>query len=865
MFPGSVLVVQKLYPKVLVYEKTMKASHQFLLELMPVKQEWIEEAVSTGKLPLDPVERFKDYMVSAVSLPLVGWQVLKKGYIDDDLVKCQLKEACQDTPHSVDLSRTKVCGKIEIYSHCKYHSQVKALFEQKFNLIRKEFMKEQYELGITADTDDVHLVLGNGGSIQHVHVLMPGEYRTIMFKGPLNSEWTSNMVKQAKILGEISTTSSKSFKKEHRLYVTFSNPMNAVTALIALAGQDEKISVEPSKKHMGSESATALKVEWCQRQRKSFAFIKFDHPLDAIRLLVFGHQTYRFKHDKDSLPSRPSGKIFVTNIPTNHTVEDIEQAVKFVQTNDSASPGEPFKVQLGYEKSFNTTHEKLCQLKHQLKVLIEKSIGQKYCKVEIPSPKSHFYTYRAYIEVKNISDSRKLVNDLGEEMIDCHPLTVKPLLYSKVVILPKIYEVVKTEIKSIVATLEKLYGNNISIQETKDHSGKIIYQLKSEDTQAYINAKRILNNLTLPSVKDCRSDSHLCQFIMTSGCQQVMADIESQTSTVISINKWSATVNVFGTNECKDEAIDLIEHHFETLQHGNIQTFDIPLKQPGGPPGLMKQVVAKFGLDLEQLTQRDGISGASLDVHKHILSVSATPEAYKPLQEEINAIQSAAAGGCVQNELQFPGCCACYTEVDCEQNLFRLEFCGHVYCVDCIKIQVTSPTATFPIVCAAEKCYQPFVIQDFIALCRRLKYSMQQLAEASLKYFVYANPDKIKNCLTPDCKMVYMVSEDGTKFLCSLCGVTICTKCHVQYHDDLTCAMYQSVAKSGDHDVLPWLMKDPQRRKHCPKCAVPIKKIQGCNHVACRCGVYVCWVCLEHFGSSQSCYGHLANSHGSFI
>ena len=140
-------------------------------------------------------------------------------------------------------------------------------------------MKEQCEIGITTETDDVRLVLGNGGLIQHV--LMPGECRTIVIKGPVNVKWTSNVMKQVKILGEIGSTSSRSFKKEHRLYVTYSNPMNAATALIALTGQDERLSVEPSKKHMGSQSATTLKVEWCRRQRKSFVFIKFNNSLDA--------------------------------------------------------------------------------------------------------------------------------------------------------------------------------------------------------------------------------------------------------------------------------------------------------------------------------------------------------------------------------------------------------------------------------------------------------------------------------------------------------------------------------------------------------------------------------------------------------
>ena len=110
-----------------------------------------------------------------------------------------------------------------------------------------------------------------------------------------------------------------------------------------------------------------------------------------------------------------------------------------------------------------------------------------------------------------------------------------------------------------------------------------------------------------------------------------MADIESCTSTVISIIKWSANVNVYGSDKGKAEAIDFT---FNTLLHGNIQSFDIHVKQECRPPGLMKKIISLFGLDLEQLTQWKGISGASLNVNKHILSVSATPEAHKCLQED---------------------------------------------------------------------------------------------------------------------------------------------------------------------------------------------------------------------------------------
>ena len=201
---------------------------------------------------------------------------------------------------------------------------------------------------------------------------------------------------------------------------------------------NKSLSVEPSKKHMGSQAVTTLQVEWCRRQRTNFAFIKFDNPLDAVRLLLSRHPIYHFNHDKDSLPSRPSGKIFATKIPTNHTVEDIERAIMFILDQDPFSPGEPFEVQLGYEKGFITSPEKLSQLKRQLKMLAGNFVRQNGYKVELSTPENYHKTYRAYTEVRNVADTETLINGLQEETIGIHPLTVKPQLYSKVIILPKI-------------------------------------------------------------------------------------------------------------------------------------------------------------------------------------------------------------------------------------------------------------------------------------------------------------------------------------------------------------------------------------------------------------------------------------------
>lgn len=49
--------------------------------------------------------------------------------------------------------------------------------------------------------------------------------------------------------------------------------------------------------------------------------------------------------------------------------------------------------------------------------------------------------------------------------------------------------------------------------------------------------------------------------------------------------------------------------------------------------------------------------------------------------------------------------------------------------------------------------------------------------------------------------------------------------------------------------------------KKCPSCSVLIEKTEGCNHMTCRCGAHICWICLGIY-TPQTIYGHLQDAHG---
>ena len=458
IFPGSALSSQNLMPQYVVYEKILKTSHQFLLQVMPVKSEWIQEAVSTGKLPLDPAERFREYTVSTVSITHVGWQVFKKAYIDNNRTKEKLKEICQNTLHSVDASATKASGIVRVYSHSKYHDQARSFLENRFDEIRVELRKEQLELGVTEDNNDVQLVIGHGGQIQYV--LMPGDSLTVVIKGPLDTEWTTGVMEELTSIGNICSISSKSFNKDHRIYVKFYDPKTAADVVTMFCERhdvvDDDIIVEIlNKKYTCSQSLTTLKVEWCRRERKNYAFIDFKDPADAAYLLRCREAAgYRFRPDNTTDTNVRSYKVFVLNIPNTHIEDDLRNTINSLLSVETDVRRSVYKVQFGYEKKFSTSSEKLLYLRHQLKLCIDKCT-HKYS-IDIPQPKDYFKTYRAYIHITDAAESDKILSGLAEEEIDGHPLQVSPQLSSVVVFSNRVFAAIRKNVERVEAALSNV-------------------------------------------------------------------------------------------------------------------------------------------------------------------------------------------------------------------------------------------------------------------------------------------------------------------------------------------------------------------------------------------------------------------------
>ena len=207
-----------------------------------------------------------------------------------------------------------------------------------------------------------------------------------------------------------------------------------------------------------------------------------------------------------------------------------------------------------------------------------------------------------------------------------------------------------------------------------------------------------------------------------------------------------------------------------------------------------------------------------------------------------------------QDEVQDDTCplCLCKTE----EPSFILQSCGHAYCDECLKQYIESSIVNknFPIRCCEENCGKYLVLKDFGLLIKN-KSEKDALMEAGIDHFVMKNPHYYKYCPSPNCCMVYRVSDEqmAKVFKCPSCSKETCTACHGNGHKEFqSCAAWR--AYNNDGHLFAWAQNKDCRK--CPECGLMIEKNGGCMHMACKCGAHICWGCMRVFSSGGKCYDH---------
>ena len=871
VFPGSSLIQTNQVPKYLIYEKTLKLSQHFLLQAMPVDDLWIKEAISLNKLSCDPIEKFNNYLVTPLTVSNIGQKVyectIKKPV---QSIQDEITAVTDGTPFYMDC-RPEL-GLVRVYVSTHHHTAIKELFKAKLRKTQDEMKaKKSQEIGITGQQDDVRVILGSGGTVEHI--LMPCDYRTVVVKGPIdgpNTDWSDQIMEVLLKCGSITVTNTNS-KKESCFYVTFDNHVSASKAVETLSNLQSGVYVQPvypSKKFQGRKAFT-LKIEWSRRKRRNFVFLQFHSAGDAqsahdslsVNVIAISIPGAKSESTLKFQPSQNDPtEIFVANVPTCMSAEDIRTSMESYLFDIQ------FEVKLVYEKPFVTTEEDVEDLQDELESIISQYCSQGQYNVNLSVPKDHFCKFQAFVDFLNPQEGLQAIEGLQSESIDEKELEIQ-MIRSSIRCFNKVYKVIKSEIATIEAKLHNKYKSLIKIEQKKDKYGNIFIEISATDISVFMKARNKLHSLTSPLVIECQTPDRQ-QYLLSHTCRQHISKTQATTSTYVYANLQIMTINIYGAKLNQNKAFSQVNEQIEIFEDHGFGVHEIHLKAPDRAPGLMKHLVTKFGTDLQGIIEMNDVENAMLDPQRQILSVFAKNDAITKINQVIDDYTKSFPTTGLQKSIteSQPECCVCLCDIENTHDIIRLEYCGHPYHIECMRLQVSQNTLTIPLLCAAEDCSQHFVWEDFETLFKRTPLTLPNLVEASLRSYLVANQDKVRNCLTPDCKMVYAVTEDGQRFICSHCSVHICTTCHVQYHYGLTCEIYKDMKSGGDKALENWMHKNSKKRKRCPKCAAPIEKTDGCNHVTCsQCHSHICWVCLDYFDTDQLCYAHLVKTHGDIF
>ncbi|KAF8227976.1 hypothetical protein L208DRAFT_1453476 [Tricholoma matsutake] len=184
--------------------------------------------------------------------------------------------------------------------------------------------------------------------------------------------------------------------------------------------------------------------------------------------------------------------------------------------------------------------------------------------------------------------------------------------------------------------------------------------------------------------------------------------------------------------------------------------------------------------------------------------------------------------------------------------------CGHMYCTACIRHYLisASDTKSFPLVCMGDedKCRLPIpipIIQKFL-----LPQQFNQLINVAFTTYLDRHPQTFRYCPTPDCIQIYRCNVDT--------ALKLCSACHEEAHDGMTCAERKLHNDPTEQDRLNETWAAASGVKKCPSCDVWIEKIEGCNHMSCKCGAHICWKCMGVF-PRDAIYKHLQDTHGGIF
>ncbi|RZB73200.1 ATP-dependent RNA helicase DEAH12, chloroplastic-like [Glycine soja] len=489
------------------------------------------------------------------------------------------------------------------------------------------------------------------------------------------------------------------------------------------------------------------------------------------------------------------------------------------------------------------------------------------CRVQVfaPEPKDSFMRALITFDGRLHLEAAKALEQIeGKVLPGClswQKIKCQQLFHSSIIFPTPVYHVIKEQLDEVLASFRNLKGLECNLGRTVNGSHRV--KITANATRTVAEVRRPLEELLRGKTIEHDSLTPVVfQLMLSRDGFSLKNSLQQETGTYILFDRHNLNLRVFGSPNKVALAQEKVIQSLLSLHEE--KQLEIHLRGMDLPPDLMKQMIKNFGPDLRGLKEKVPGVDLTLNTRRHIVILHGSKE-LKPRVEEIIFEIARSSHHLVERFENGPSCPICLCEVE---DGYRLEGCGHLFCGLCLVEQFESAInnqGTFPVCCTHRDCGDPILLTDLRSLLFGDK--LEDLFRASLGAFVATSGGAYRFCPSPDCPSIYRVADPesaGEPFVCGACYSETCTRCHLEYHPYLSCERYQEFKEDPDSSLKEWC-RGKEQVKCCSACGYVIEKVDGCNHVECKCGKHVCWVCLEFFSTSNDCYNHLRTIHLAII
>ncbi|CAJ1854787.1 unnamed protein product [Sphenostylis stenocarpa] len=486
--------------------------------------------------------------------------------------------------------------------------------------------------------------------------------------------------------------------------------------------------------------------------------------------------------------------------------------------------------------------------------------------VFVPEPKDAFMRALISFDGRLHLEAAKALEQIeGMVLPGClswQKIKCQQLFHSSLIFPTPVFRVIKEQLDEVLASFRNLKGLECNLDRAVNGSYRV--KITANATKTVAEVRRPLEELLRGrTIEHDSLTPAILQLMLSRDGFNLRSSLQQETGTYILFDRLNLNIRVFGSPNKVALAHDKVVQSLLSLHEE--KQLEIHLRGRDLPSDLMKQMIKNFGPDLHGLKARVPGVDLSLNIRRHIISLHGRME-LKPRVEEIVFEIARSSNHLLETfDNAGPNCPICLCEVE---DGYRLEGCGHLFCRLCLVEQCESAIknqGTFPLCCTHKDCGAHILLADLRSLLFGDK--LEDLFRASMGAFVATSGGTYRFCPSPDCPSIYRVADPGTAgdpFVCGACYSETCTRCHLEYHPYLSCERYKELKEDPDSSLLEWCRGKDQVRS-CLACGFVIEKVDGCNHVECKCGKHVCWVCLEFFSASDECYSHLRTVHMAII